>query len=114
MLGAPLDEGKHPPIDPACLSRPIWDISRKWVDTHPSRDDHEVVANGGAGQLVAEVQRLGARALPYAELHSEITDRLRTVMKIDAACWHGLDPDNVLLTTANPVELFANGFMTAD
>lgn len=73
-----------------------------------------VVANGLSGQLVAEVERLGVRALPYAELHSEITDRVRTVMRIDAACWHGLDPDNVLMTTANPVELFANGFMTAE
>ena len=36
------------------------------------------------------------------------------LMRIDAACWHGLDPDNVLMTTANPVELFANGFMTAE
>ena len=89
-------------------------ISRVWVDTNPSSDDHEVVADGGAGQLVAEVERLAMRALPYAELHGEITDRLRTVMKIDAACWHGLDPDNVLITTANPVELFANGFMTAE
>ena len=72
------------------------------------------MADGVAGQLTAEVDRLGLQALPYAELHAEITERLRTVMKIDAACWHGLDPDNVLMTTANPVELFANGFMTAE
>ena len=85
-----------------------------WVDTDSDGDDHEAVANEAVGQLVAEVERLGARALPYAELHSEITDRVRTVMRIDAACWHGLDPDNVLMTTANPVELFANGFMTAE
>jgi DNA-binding CsgD family transcriptional regulator len=84
------------------------------MDTCTGGDDHEAMANGMAGQLVAEVERLGVRALPYAELHSEITDRLRTVMKIDAACWHGIDPDNVLMTTANPVELFANGFMTAE
>jgi hypothetical protein len=62
--------------------------------------------------LVAEVERLGTRALPYAELHREITDRLRQVLRIDAACWHGLDPDNRLPTTANPVELLANGFLT--
>lgn len=65
-------------------------------------------------QLVSEVQRLGLRALPYAELHREITDRLRRVMRIDAACWHGLDPDNMLLTTANPVELLAQGFLTPE
>jgi len=65
-------------------------------------------------RLVSEVERVGTRALPYADLHREITDRLRKVMRIDAACWHGLDPDNVLLTTANPVELLANGFLTSE
>ena len=72
------------------------------------------MASGVTGRLVAEVERLGARALPYAELHAEITDRLRKVMRIDAACWHGLDPDNALMTTANPVELLTNGFLTPD
>ena len=61
--------------------------------------------------LVSEVESLGTRALHYAELHAEITERLRQVMAIDAACWHWLDPANVLMTTANPVELFANGFI---
>jgi DNA-binding CsgD family transcriptional regulator len=70
--------------------------------------------SGDVRRLVGEVQRLGTRALPYAELHREITDRLRQVMAIDAACWHGLDPDNVLLTTANPVELLTNGFLTPE
>jgi DNA-binding CsgD family transcriptional regulator len=84
------------------------------VDTNEGSDEHVLMADDVAGRLVAEVERLGLQALPYAELHSEITDRLRTVMKIDAACWHGLDPANVLMTTANPVELFANGFMTAE
>lgn len=64
--------------------------------------------------LVADVERLATRALPYAELHREITDRLRRVMAIDASCWHGLDPANRLMTTADPVELLANGFMTAE
>ena len=41
-----------------------------WVDTDSDGDDHEVVVNDVVGQLVAEVERLGARALPYAELHS--------------------------------------------
>jgi DNA-binding CsgD family transcriptional regulator len=72
------------------------------------------VARGDPQGLVDEVERLGTRALPYAELHREITDRLRQVMAIDAACWHGLDPANVLMTTANPVELFANGFLTPE
>jgi DNA-binding CsgD family transcriptional regulator len=69
---------------------------------------------GDVRQLVGEIDRLSTRALPYAELHSEITGCLRKVMRIDAACWHGLDPDNVLMTTADPVELFANGFLTPE
>jgi DNA-binding CsgD family transcriptional regulator len=72
------------------------------------------MSDAGLPRLVGEVERLGSRALPYPDLHREITDRLRRVMRIDAACWHGLDPDNVLLTTANPVELLANGFLTPD
>ena len=70
--------------------------------------------SGDVRRLVSEVERLGTRALPYAELHREITDRLRQVMAIDAACWHGLDPGNTLLTTANPVELLTNGFLTPE
>ena len=70
--------------------------------------------SGEVERLAAEVERLGTRALPYAELHRELTDRLRRFVKIDAACWHGLDPGNVLLTTANPEELLANGFLTPD
>jgi DNA-binding CsgD family transcriptional regulator len=67
-----------------------------------------------AQRLAGEIERIGARALPYTELHRQITDRLRPTMRIDAACWHGLDPDNVLLTTADPVELMANGFLTPE
>ncbi|MET0772570.1 MAG: LuxR C-terminal-related transcriptional regulator [Candidatus Limnocylindrales bacterium] len=72
------------------------------------------MAHGHIPRLVREVEQLGTRALPYAELHREITDRIREVIPIDAACWHGIDPGNVLLTTADPVELFANGYMTPE
>jgi DNA-binding CsgD family transcriptional regulator len=65
-------------------------------------------------RVVRDVERLGSLALPYAELHRAITDRIRQVMPIDAACWHGIDPSNVLLTTADPVELLANGFLTPE
>lgn len=68
----------------------------------------------GLQKLAKEVERLGFRALPYPDLHREITDRLRRVMRIDAACWHGLDPDNLLMTTANPEELLAGGFLTPE
>ena len=72
------------------------------------------MAHTDVQRLAREVGHLGTLALPYAELHREITDRVRQVMPIDAACWHGIDPSNVLLTTADPAELFANGFITQE
>lgn len=41
-------------------------------------------------------------------------DGLGGALPVDAACWHGLDPDTRLLTTANPVELLEGGFLTAE
>ena len=72
------------------------------------------MADADLQRLAREIARLGTLALPYADLHRAITDRVRRVMPIDAACWHGLDPDTVLLTTADPVELLANGFLTPE
>ena len=72
------------------------------------------MAHADVQRLAREVERLGTLALPYADLHRQITDRLRRVVPIDAACWHGLDPDTVLVTTADPVELLANGFLTPE
>lgn len=85
-----------------------------WIDSPWAVVNHGAMPRDDVRRLVSEVERLGSRALAYAELHREITDRLRTVMRIDAACWHGLDPGNLLLTTANPVELLANGFLTSE
>ncbi|HYN75923.1 MAG TPA: helix-turn-helix transcriptional regulator [Candidatus Limnocylindria bacterium] len=65
-------------------------------------------------RLVAEVERVGARGLPYGELHAELAARIRRALPVDAFCWHGLDPDTRLLTTANPVELMTGGFLTAE
>ncbi len=62
--------------------------------------------------MVAEVERLGARGLPYGALHQELGARIRQALPVDAFCWHGLDPDTRLLTTANPVELMTGGFLT--
>lgn len=67
-----------------------------------------------ADRVIDEVERLGSRGLPYADLHAEIGSRLRRVFPVDALCWHGLDPDTKLLTTANPVELMAGGFITPE
>jgi DNA-binding CsgD family transcriptional regulator len=68
----------------------------------------------GGDQLVSEVERLGARGLPYGVLHAELNARIRRAFAVDAACWHGLDPDTRLLTTANPMELLAAGFLTPE
>lgn len=76
--------------------------------------DHPAVTTVDVQRLAGEIERIGARALPYAELHRALTDRIRTVMHVDAACWHGLDPDNVLLTTADPVELLSTGILTPE
>jgi DNA-binding CsgD family transcriptional regulator len=87
-----------------------------WLDSRLCEAHDAAMATGSRdlAALVADVERLATRALPYGELHREITDRLRRVMAIDASCWHGLDPANQLMTTADPVELLANGFLTAD
>jgi hypothetical protein len=65
-------------------------------------------------RLVAEVQRLAVRGLSRDELHREVSARLRRSVGFDAACWHGLDPDTLLLTTANPEELLQHAFLTPD
>lgn len=65
-------------------------------------------------RLAADIERVGARGLPYGELHTELAARIRQVIAVDAFCWHGLDPDTRLLTTANPVELMTGGFLTPE
>lgn len=65
-------------------------------------------------RLAEDVQRLADRALPREQLHRELAARLRRVLSLDAACWHGLDPDTRLLTTANPEELLAHGYLTLE
>jgi DNA-binding CsgD family transcriptional regulator len=67
-----------------------------------------------ADRLVAEVQRLSIRGRGRDEFWAELAARLRRTMPIDATCWHGLDPGTLMLTSANPVELAAGGFITPD
>jgi DNA-binding CsgD family transcriptional regulator len=67
-----------------------------------------------AERVISEVEHVAARGLPRDELHRELATRLRRAFPFDAACWHGLDPDTLLLTTANPEELHAHGFLTED
>lgn len=65
-----------------------------------------------ADRLLAEVQRLALRGLPRDQLHSELASRIRRTVRVDAACWHGLDPHTLLMTTADPVELLQQGYLT--
>jgi DNA-binding CsgD family transcriptional regulator len=85
------------------------------VGTPRRRERHyDVVEKWSGDHLVAEVERLGARGLPYGELHAELAARMRRALPVDAFCWHGLDPDTRLLTSANPVELMTGGFLTPE
>ena len=65
-----------------------------------------------ADRLVAEVNHQSLRGLPRDQLQSELASRLRRSVRVDAACWHGLDPHTLLMTTADPVELLAGGYLT--
>jgi DNA-binding CsgD family transcriptional regulator len=67
-----------------------------------------------ADRLVSEVQRLALRGMSAEELHRELSLRIRRVIPFEAACWHGLDPNTMLLTTANPEELLQGGFLSPE
>ena len=72
------------------------------------------MARWDADRLVSEVERLALRGLPREQLHSELASRIRRTVSVDAACWHGLDPQTMLLTTANPIELLQQGYLTPE
>jgi DNA-binding CsgD family transcriptional regulator len=72
------------------------------------------MAEWDADRLVAEVERLALRGLPRDQLHSELASRIRRAVRVDAACWHGLDPHTLLMTTADPVELLQQGYLTPE
>jgi DNA-binding CsgD family transcriptional regulator len=67
-----------------------------------------------ADRLTAEVERLALRGMPRDQLHAELASRIRRVVRVDAACWHGLDPHTLLMTTADPVELLQHGYLTPE
>ena len=85
-----------------------------WVPVAPTACHHDAMSRWDPQRLAADIERVGARGLPYGELHTELAARIRHVMPVDAFCWHGLDPDTRLLTTANPVELMTGGFLTPE
>jgi DNA-binding CsgD family transcriptional regulator len=64
--------------------------------------------------LVDEVDRLGARGLARHDYFGEIAARLRRVVDCDAACWHTLDPQTLLMTSDRPDELVAEGVFSDD
>ena len=72
------------------------------------------MAEWDADRLVAEVERLALRGLPRDQLHSELASRVRRAVRVDAACWHGLDPHTLMMTTADPVELLEQGYLTPE
>jgi DNA-binding CsgD family transcriptional regulator len=85
-----------------------------WASAQRRGAHHGPVESWTADRLAIEVDRMGARGLPYGELHAELAARIRRLVPVDAMCWHGLDPDTKLLTTANPVELLHGGFLTPE
>src|SRR5947209_11472869 len=69
---------------------------------------------GSVEQLVDEIDRLSARALPRKEFFAELAPRLRGVIGNDASCWHTLDPSTRLLTSDDPTELIGHGIISAE
>lgn len=85
------------------------------VDPDAVRHEHRRMASHWDGdRLIAEVQRLAARALPRDEYHRELSARLRRSFDFDASCWHALDPRTLLMTSAHPEELLQKGFMSPE
>lgn len=72
------------------------------------------MAGWDADRLAGEVERLALRGLPRDQLHAELAWRIRRAVRVDAACWHGLDPHTLLMTTADPVELLQQGYLTPE
>jgi DNA-binding NarL/FixJ family response regulator len=62
-------------------------------------------------RLVVEVERLSLRGLPRAEYFRELSLRLQRTIPFDGACWRGLDPQTLLITTVNPEDLFERGLV---
>jgi DNA-binding CsgD family transcriptional regulator len=65
----------------------------------------------GPERLIAEVERLTMRGLPRSDYFRELSLRLRRTIPFDGACWRGLDPDTLLITTVNPEDLFERGLV---
>jgi DNA-binding CsgD family transcriptional regulator len=67
-----------------------------------------------AGRLADEVALLATRGLPREEFFRELTARLRRAIHVDAACWHTLDPETLLMTSDASEDLVTSGVFTAE
>lgn len=67
-----------------------------------------------AGRLADEVALLATRALPREEYFRELTARLRRTIDVDAACWHTLDPETLLMTSDASEDLVTSGVYTPE
>jgi DNA-binding CsgD family transcriptional regulator len=55
-----------------------------------------------ADSLVADVEELARRGFAREALWGGISARLRPILAHDAACWHTVDPDTLLMTSDAP------------
>ena len=62
-------------------------------------------------RLASEVSVLAGRGLARQDYYRELAARLRRTIEFDAACWHTLDPQTLLMTSDAPEELLENGFL---
>jgi DNA-binding CsgD family transcriptional regulator len=67
-----------------------------------------------AGRLADEVALLATRALPREEYFRELTARVRRTIDVDAACWHTLDPETLLMTSDASEDLVTSGVYTPE
>ena len=72
------------------------------------------VTRWSVDRLVGEIGRLGGRGLAREEYYREVGDRIRRVVNADVMCWHTLDPETRVMTSAAPQELVESGLFTTE
>jgi DNA-binding CsgD family transcriptional regulator len=70
-----------------------------------------MAARWSIDRLADEVSVLTGRGLARHDYYRELSARLRRTIEFDAACWHTLDPQTLLMTSDAPEELIENGFL---
>jgi DNA-binding CsgD family transcriptional regulator len=74
-------------------------------------DNPPMAARWPVERLANEVSVLAGRGLARQDYYRELAARLRRAIDFDAACWHTLDPQTLLMTSDAPEELLENGFL---